>query len=175
MSLNLDQKKAVVAEVAEVAAKAHSVVGADYRGLTVAQMSQLRSKAREDGVYLRVVKNTLARRAVEGTDFECLREGLTGPLMLAFSLEEPGAAARVIKDYAKANDKLEPRFVSFAGQLLPASDLERLARMPTREQAISLLMATMQAPVTKLAMTLKEVPGKLVRTIEAVRQQKEAA
>ena len=117
MSLNLDQKKAVVAEVAEVAAEAHSVVGADYRGLTVAQMSQLRSKAREGGVYLRVVKNTLARRAVEGTEFECLRDGLTGPLMLAFSLEEPGAAARVIRDYAKGNDKLEPRFVGFAGQV----------------------------------------------------------
>jgi len=175
MSLNLEQKKTVVAEVAEVAAKAHSVVGANYLGLTVAQMSELRAKAREGGVYLRVVKNTLARRAVEGTEFECLRDGLTGPLMLAFSMEEAGAAARVIKDYAKGNEKLEPRFVGFAGQLLPASDLERLASMPTREQAISMLMATMQAPVTKLARTFKEVPGKLVRTIEAVRQQKESA
>jgi len=120
------------------------------------------------------VKNTLARRAVEGTEFECLREGLVGPLMLAFSLEEPGAAARVIQDYSKGNEKLEPRFVGFAGQLLPASDLGRLASMPTRDQAISMLMATMQAPIAKLAMTLKEVPGKLVRTVEAVRQQKDA-
>ena len=112
---------------------------------------------------------------MEGTEFECLREGLTGPLILAFSMDEPGAAARVIKDYAKGNEKLAPRFVGFAGQLLPASDLERLASMPTREQAISMLMATMQAPVAKLARTLNEVPGKLVRTIEAVRQQKEAA
>ena len=101
-----------------MAAKAHSVVGADYRGLSVTQMTELRVKAREEGVHLRVVKNTLARRAVEGTEFECVREGLTGPLILAFSLEEPGAAARVIKDYAKSNEKLEPRFVGFAGQLL---------------------------------------------------------
>ncbi len=175
MSLSLDQKKAVVAEVAEVAARAHSVVAADYRGLTVSQMTELRAKAREGGVLVRVVKNTLARRAVEGTEFECLQEGLVGPLLLAFSLEEPGSAARLVKGFAKEHDKLDVKLVAFGGQMLPATDLDRLASLPTRDQALSLLMATMKAPVTKLAMTFKEVPGKLVRTVEAVRQQKEAA
>ena len=175
MSLSLDQKKAVVAEVAEVAARAHSVVAADYRGLTVSQMTELRAKAREGGVLVRVVKNTLARRAVEGTEFECLQEGLVGPLLLAFSLEEPGSAARLVKGFAKEHDKLDVKLVAFGGQMLPATDLDRLASLPTRDQALSLLMATMKAPVTKLAMTFKEVPGKLVRTVEALRQQKEAA
>ncbi len=175
MSLSLDQKKAVVAEVAEVAARAHSVVAADYRGLTVSQMTELRAKAREGGVLVRVVKNTLARRAVEGTEFECLQEGLVGPLLLAFSLEEPGSAARLVKGFAKEHDKFSVKLVAFGGQMLPATDLDRLASLPTRDQALSLLMATMKAPVTKLAMTFKEVPGKLVRTVEAVRQQKEAA
>ena len=175
MSLSLDQKKAVVAEVAEVAARAHSVVAADYRGLTVSQMTELRAKAREGGVLVRVVKNTLARRAVEGTEFECLQEGLVGPLLLAFSLEEPGSAARLVKGFAKEHDKLDVKLVAFGGQMLPATDLDRLASLPTRDQALSLLMATMKAPVTKLAMTFKEVPGKLVRTVEAVRQRKEAA
>jgi len=164
-----------VAEVAEVAARAHSVVAADYRGLTVSQMTELRAKAREGGVLVRVVKNTLARRAVEGTEFECLQEGLVGPLLLAFSLEEPGSAARLVKGFAKEHDKLDVKLVAFGGQMLPATDLDRLASLPTRDQALSLLMATMKAPVTKLAMTFKEVPGKLVRTVEAVRQQKEAA
>jgi len=122
-----------------------------------------------------VVKNTLARRAVEGTEFECLQEGLVGPLLLAFSLEEPGSAARLVKGFAKEHDKLDVKLVAFGGQMLPATDLDRLASLPTRDQALSLLMATMKAPVTKLAMTFKEVPGKLVRTVEAVRQQKEAA
>ena len=175
MSLNLDQKKAVVAEVAEVAGKAYSVVAADYRGLTVVEMTDLRARARENQVYLRVVKNSLARRAVAGTEFECLQDSLAGPLALAFSMEEPGAGARLLKDFAKEHDKLEVKMLAFGGQLLPAADLDRLARMPTREQALSMLMATMQAPVTKLAMTFKEVPGKLVRTLEAIRQQKEAA
>ncbi len=175
MSLTLDQKKAVVAEVAEVAGKAHSVVAADYRGLTVVEMTELRAQARSNQIYLRVVKNSLARRALEGTDFECLREGLSGPLALAFSLEDPGAAARLLKGFAKEHDKLEVKMLAFGGQLLPASDLDRLASMPTREQALSMLMATMQAPVTKLAITFREVPAKLVRTLEAVRQHKEAA
>ena len=175
MSLNLEQKKTVVAEVAEVAAKAHSVVAASYRGLSVAQMTDLRAKARDNGVYLRVVRNTLARRAVEGTDFACLQAGLVGPLVLAFSLQDPAAGARLVKDFAKSHDKLEVKLVAFGGTLMGANELDRLASMPTREQALSLLMATMKAPVTKLAMTLKEVPAKLVRTVEAVRQQKAGA
>ncbi len=175
MSLTLEQKKVVVAEVAEVAASAHSAVAAEYRGLTVEQMTELRQKARNEGVYLRVVKNTLARRAVEGTDFECMTEGFVGPLVIGFSQEDPGSAARVFKDFAKEHDKLVVKLVSIGGQLLAASELERLAKMPTRDQAISLLMAVMKAPLDKFARTLNEVPGKLVRTVAAIRDQKQSA
>jgi large subunit ribosomal protein L10 len=176
MSLNLAEKKAVVGEVAAVAASAHSAIAAEYRGLTVGQLTSLRVKARENGVYLRVVKNTLARRAVAGTDFECLQSSLVGPLLLAFSQEDPGAAARLLKDFTKdkANEKLVVKVLSIGGQLLPAADLDRLANMPTRLEAISLLMACMKAPLDKFARTLNEVPGKLVRTVEAIRLQKEA-
>lgn len=175
MALNLEQKKAIVAEVAEVARGAYSAIAAEYRGLTVEELTQLRKDARKNGVYLRVVKNTLARRAVEDTDFACMQEGLTGPLVLAFSQADPGAAARVIKDFAKGHDKLVVKMLSISGKLLDPSDLETLAKMPTYDQAVSMLMATMKAPIQKLAMTMKEVPGKLVRTIAAVRDAKEAA
>jgi len=175
MALNLAEKQAVVAEVAEVAANALSAVGAEYRGLTVGEMDELRAEARKNNVYLRVIKNTLVRRAVEGTDYECMQEGLTGPLVMAFSMEDPGAAARVIKDFAKEHDKLEPKLVSIGGKLLAASELETLAKMPTYEQAVSMLMAVMKAPSEKLARTINEVPGKLVRTIAAVRDAKQAA
>ncbi|MEJ2687214.1 MAG: 50S ribosomal protein L10 [Gammaproteobacteria bacterium] len=175
MALTLEEKKAVVAEVAEVAGSALSAVAAEYRGLTVGQMTALRTKARDGGVYLRVVKNTLARRALTGTEFECMNEALEGPLVLAFSQEDPGAAARVIKDFAKEHEKLAVKLVSVGGQLLPAGDIERLAKLPTREQAISMLMATMQAPVAKFVRTLNEVPGKLTRTVAAIRDQKQAA
>ncbi|MCF6338572.1 MAG: 50S ribosomal protein L10 [Gammaproteobacteria bacterium] len=175
MALNLDQKKAVVAEVAEVAANAHSAIAAEYIGLTVDDMTALRVKAREENVYLRVVKNTLARRAFEGTDFECMSDAMVGPLVLAFSQEDPGAAARVISGFAKENDKLVVKLVSISGQLLDAGDIKRLASMPTKDQAISMLMSVMNAPVEKLARTLNEVPSKLVRVIAAVRDQKDAA
>jgi len=175
MALNLDQKKAVVAEVAAVASTALSAVAAEYIGLTVEEMTDLRVKARNEGVYLRVVKNTLARRAVEGTDFECIQDGLIGPLLLAFSQEDPGSAARVIKEFSKSNDKLVVKLVSVGGQLLDASELDKLAKLPTRDQAISMLMAVMKAPLDKFARTLNEVPGKLVRTVAAVRDQKESA
>jgi large subunit ribosomal protein L10 len=175
VALNLDQKKAVVAEVAEVAANAHSAVAAEYIGLTVEDMTALRVKAREENVYLRVVKNTLARRAFEGTDFECMSEAMVGPLVLAFSQEDPGAAARVISDFVKENDKLVVKLVSINGQLLDAGDIKRLASMPTKDQAISMLMSVMNAPVEKLARTMNEVPSKLVRVIAAVRDQKDAA
>lgn len=175
MALTIEEKKLVVAEVAEVASRAYSAVGAEYRGLTVEQMTAMRVKARESGVYLRVVKNTLARRAIAGTEFECMAEGLTGPLVLAFSMEDPGGAARLIKDFAREFDKLEVKLVALSGKLLPASDLERVASLPTRDEAISMLMSVMQAPVAKLARTLNEVPGKLVRTVAAVRDQKQAA
>jgi large subunit ribosomal protein L10 len=175
MPLNLDEKKALVAEVAEVAASAHSAIAAEYIGLTSAEMAELRAQARAGGVYMRVVKNTLAKRALEGTDYECMAEALVGPLVLAFSQEDPGSAARVIKDYAKGHDKLVVKAVSISGKLLAANELERLASMPTKEQAISMLMSVMQAPVTKLARTFNEVPGKLVRTVAAIRDQKQSA
>jgi large subunit ribosomal protein L10 len=175
VALSLEEKKAVVAEVSEVAASAHSAVAADYIGLDVAQMTELRSKARESAVYMRVVKNTLARRALEGTDFECMNEALTGPLILAFSQEDPGAAARVISDFSKENDKLVVRLVSIGGQLLGAGEVKRLANMPTKDQAIAMLMSVMNAPITKLARTLNEVPGKLTRTVAAIRDQKQQA
>ena len=175
MALTLEQKKAIVAEVAEVASKAHSAVAAEYRGLTVGALTQLRREARKNGVYLRVVKNTLARRAVEGTDFACMQAGLTGPLILAFSLDDPGAAARVIKDFVKGHERLVVKLVSVSGKLLGPGDLETLAKLPTYEQAVSMLMSVMKAPIQKLASTLNEVPGKLVRTIAAVRDAKEAA
>ncbi|MDH3451221.1 MAG: 50S ribosomal protein L10, partial [Gammaproteobacteria bacterium] len=165
-------KKAVIAEVAEVAASAHSAVAAEYRGLSVSDMTDLRAKARASGVYLRVVKNTLARRAVEGTAFECMRDAFEGPLMLAFSREDPGSAARVVRDFAKSNDKLVARLVSVGGQLLDGSQLARLASLPTRDEALAQLMATMRAPLDKLARTLNEVPGKLTRTVAAVRDAK---
>lgn len=177
MALKLDDKKTVVAEVSAIAARAHSAVAAEYRGLTVSQLTNLRKQARASGVYLRIVKNTLARKAVEGTDFSCMQEGLVGPLLLAFSLEDPGAAARVISAFAKEkeNDKLVTKLVSVGGKLYGASELERLSKLPTRDQAISTLMATMKAPVEKFVRTLAEPHAKLARTIAAVRDQKQAA
>ena len=175
MALNLEQKKAIVAEVADVASGALSAVAAEYRGLTVGEMTELRAQARNNGVYVRVVKNSLARRAMEGTDFACMAEGMTGPLVMAFSQEDPGAAARVIKDFAKENDKLVVKLVAIGGKLLAPSEIETLAKMPTYEQAISMLMGTMKAPIQKFVTTLNEVPGKLVRTVAAIRDAKEAA
>jgi len=175
VALSFNEKEAIVAEVAEVANSALSVVVAEYAGLESTDMDDLRAKAREGGVYLRVVKNTLARRALEGTEYACLQETLVGPLLMAFSQEDPGSAARVVKDFAKENDKLAVKALSIGGQLLEASELDRLAKLPTKDQAISMLMSVMQAPVTKLARTLNEVPGKLVRTVAAIRDDKQAA
>jgi large subunit ribosomal protein L10 len=175
MALSFAEKEAIVSEVAEIAASAYSAVTAEYIGLSAEEMTDLRAKARSGGVYLRVVKNTLARRAVNGTDYECLQDSLTGPLLLAFSQEDPGAAARVLKDFAKENDKLVIKALSVSGQLLAASEIDRLASLPTKEQAISMLMSVMQAPIAKFARTLNEVPGKLVRTVAAVRDAKQAA
>jgi large subunit ribosomal protein L10 len=174
VALSLEEKKSVVAEVAEVAATAHSAIAAEYIGLSVEDMTQLRAKARESSVYVRVVKNSLARRAFEGTGFECMSGAMVGPLVLAFSQEDPGSAARIISDFAKGNDKLVVKLVSIGGKLLEAGDIKRLASMPTKEQAISMLMSVMNAPVGKLARTLNEVPSKLVRTVAAIRDQKQA-
>ena len=175
MALRLDDKKAVVDEVAAIAADAYSAVAAEYRGLSVSELTELRATARQSGVYLRVVKNSLAKRAVEGTDFECMKDGLVGPLILAFSMEDPGSAARIISDFSKEHDKLEAKLVSIGGQMYDASELKRLASMPTRDQAISMLMAVMKAPVEKFVRTLAEPHAKLARTIMAVKEQKEAA
>ena len=175
MALNLEDKKALVAEVAEVAAVAQSVVAAEYRGLTVGQMTELRAKARAQGVYLRVVKNTLARRALAGTTFEQVGPKLKGPLVLAFSKDDPGAAARLVKNFAKANDKLSATLISLGGQVLPAEQLDTVASLPTREQALSMLLGVIKAPIQKFVATLAEPPAKLARTLAAVRDQKQAA
>ncbi len=175
MALTLEEKKRVVAEVAQVAADANSAVAAEYCGLTVSEMTELRAKARETQVYLRVVKNTLARRAVEGTEFECLKDVLRGPLLLAFSMEDPGAAARLVKDFAKEHEGLKPHALAVGGECLPGSEIDRLASLPTREQALAMLMGVMKAPVEKLVRTLAEPHAKLVRTVAAVRDQKQSA
>jgi len=175
MPLNLEDKKALVQEVGEIAAKAQSVVAAEYRGITVSQMTELRARARGQGVYMRIVKNTLARKAIAGTSFESIGPQLKGPLVLAFSKDDPGAAARVVKDFAKSNDKLVPTLVSIGGQVLPGKDLEKVASLPTRDQALAQLLGLLKAPIEKLARTLAEPQAKLVRTIAAVRDQKQAA
>ena len=175
MALSFNEKEAIVAEVAEIANSAHSVVVAEYAGLESNDMNTLRDNARKGGAVIRVVKNTLARRAIEGTEYACLQESLVGPLVMAFSQEDPGAAARVIKEFSKDNDNLVVKALSISGQLLEASELDRLASLPTKDQAISMLMSVMQAPITKLARTLNEVPGKLVRTVAAIRDDKQAA
>lgn len=172
MALTYAEKQAVVAEVANVAAGASSAVAAEYRGLTVSQLTELRAKARESDVYVRVVKNSLARLAVKGTEFECMNDGLSGPLMLGFSKEDPGSAARLFRDFAKDNDKLVITLGAVGGETISGADIGKLANLPTRDEALAQLMSVMQAPVTKFVRTLNEVPGKLVRTVEAVRQQK---
>lgn len=155
MALNLSQKQAVVAELTDVAAKAHSLVAAEYAGLTVAQMTAMRKKARETGVYLRVVKNTLASRAVVGTEYECIQDALVGPLLYAFSTDDPGAAGRLIKEFAKGNDKLQAKVVSMGGKLL--ADLDVLATLPTRDQALSMLLSLLAEPATRVARALKAI------------------
>ncbi len=173
--LTFAEKQAIVADVAIIAVNAHSAVAAEYRGITVDDMTALRVKARESGVSLRVVKNTLAKRAVENTEFECITDLLVGPLVLAFSNEEPSAAARVINDFSKENDKLVVKAVALRGKLLDPSDLQKLATMPTKDEAISMLMSVMKAPIEKLVRTLAEPNNKLARTLDAVRNQKDAA
>ena len=175
MALNFEQKKAVVAEVAEAANKALAAVAAEYRGLTVEEMTEFRVKAREGGVFVKVAKNTLVRRAIEGTEYECMQDSLAGPLLLAFSMDDPGAAARLVKDYSKDHDKLIAKLVAVGGTLYDASELERLSKLPTYDQAIAMLMGVMKAPIEKFVRTLAEPHAKLVRTVAAVRDAKQAA
>lgn len=175
MALTLEQKKAVVEELAVVAKDAHSAVAAEYSGITVTDMTEMRAQARKEGVYLRVAKNTLVKRAVQGTDFECLQTGLVGPLLFAFSQDDPGAAGRLIKDFAKKNDKLVTKLVAVGGELYDSSELDRLASLPTRDQALAMLMGVLKAPIEKFVRTLAEPHTKLVRTVAAVRDSKQAA
>lgn len=175
MAIRLEDKQRIVAEVNEAAGSALSAVLADYRGVTVERLTMLRKSARENGVYLRVVRNTLLRRAVKDTDFECLDEAFVGPTILAFSQEDPGAAARVLKDFAKDNEVFEIKALAVGGKMLPASQIDILAKLPTYDQAIATLMSVMLAPVTKLARTVNEVPTKVTRAVAAVRDQKQQA
>ena len=175
MALRLEDKRAVVAEVKQVAESAQSALAAEYSGLTVIEMTELRKQAREQGVYLRVVKNTLAKRAIEGTDFECMQDELSGPLLLAFSQEDPGAAARVVKGFAKEHEKLVTRMLSIGGEVLPAEDLGRLASLPTLDQARAMLLGVFQAPASQLVRVLNEPAASLARVLAAKADQTEAA
>lgn len=175
MALNLQEKKEVVAKLANVTSSAMSLVAAEYAGLTVAQLTELRRKARDGGVYLQVVKNTLVERAVAGTEFECVKGKLTGPLIFAFSKEDPGAAGRLIKDFAKTNVKLVPKLVAVGGKAYGANELDRLASLPTREQALSMFLACLVQPATMLVRLLSEPASQVARVIKAVADQKQAA
>jgi large subunit ribosomal protein L10 len=175
MALRLEDKMALVAEVNEVAASALSGIAADYRGMSVAQMTEFRAKARSEGVYVRVVKNTLAKRAIDGTEFECLADSLVGPIVLAFSKDDPGAAARVVKDFAKDCERLVTKAVAIGGQVYPASDLDRLAKLPTLDQGRAQLLGLLQAPAGIFVRTIAEPQAKFVRLLAAYRDQQEAA
>lgn len=175
MALNLEDKKAIVEEVSQQAKQSLSLLGAEYRGLSVTDMTKLRAAARNAGLYLKVIRNTLARRAIEGTDFDCAKDALVGPLVLAFSKDDPGAAARVFRDFCKTHDKLKVKLLSLSGQLLDASQLDAVANLPTYDQAISQLMCVMNAPIEKFVRTLAAPNIKLVRTFAAVAEQKQQA
>lgn len=173
LSLNLEEKKAVVAELAEELVGAQTIVVAEYRGMEVVGMTGLRAKARANGVYLRVLKNTLVRRAVAGTAFEGLTEQLVGPLLYGIS-KDPVAAAKVLADFAKTNDKLVIKAGAMPNFVMNAKDVANLANMPSREELLAKLMGTMQAPVAKFVRTLNEVPTKFVRGLAAVRDKQAA-
>jgi large subunit ribosomal protein L10 len=175
VAIRLEDKKQIVSEVNEAAAGALSAVLADYRGVTVSDLTELRKAARQNNVYLRVVRNTLLKKAVEDTEFDCIKEALVGPTILAFSMEDPGAAARVLKSFAKGNDKFEIKALSIGGKLLGADQIDALANLPTYDQAVSMLMSVMLGPITKLTRTFNEVPTKVTRVVAAVRDQKKEA
>jgi large subunit ribosomal protein L10 len=175
MALRLEDKKALVAEVNEVASSARSANAAEYSGMTVAEMTEFRAKARNEGVYVRVVKNTLAKRAVDGTEFECLADSLTGPIILAFSQEDPGAAARIVKEFAKTCEQLVTQAVAIGGAVYPASDLDRLAKLPTLDQGRAQLLGLLQAPASKFVRTIAEPQAKFVRLLAAYRDQQQAS
>ena len=171
MALNLEQKKALVADVNAVAASSLAAVVAEYRGLTVAEMTELRTEARNAGVYMKVVKNTLARRAVEGTPFECIRPSLTGPLLLAFSREDPGSAARVVKGFSREHAHLVTRSVAVGGELYDAANLDRVAALPNLDEARAMLLRTLNGPMTQLVRLLSEPGSMLARALKARSEQ----
>jgi len=173
--LTLEQKQSIVAEVNAVAVKAQAAIAAEYAGLSVAQMTDLRSRARKAGVYVRVVKNTLARRAVTGTAFECMVEKLAGPLVLVFSTDDPGAGARILRDFMKENQKLVPVAIGIGGQLRGPQDLLAVASLPTLDQARAGLLGLLQAPASQLVRTLAEPAAQLVRVLAAQRDKQQAA
>ena len=168
MALKLEDKKAIVAEVAEQASLALSAAVADYRGLTVNQMSDLRKQARESGVYLKVVRNNLARIAFKGTEFECMNDALVGPLVLAFSKEEPGAAAKLFQGFMKDHKAFEVKNLAMGGELFGADKLEEMSKLPSRNDALALLCNVLLAPVTKFVRTANEIPAQAVRVFAAV-------
>lgn len=174
MALTLAEKKVVVEEVADAASTAISAVVADYRGLTVTEMTELRAEARKSNVYLRVVRNSLTKRALTETQFSCLNDVLVGPLFLALSHDAPSAAARLLKDFSKSHEKLEVKALSIGGKLLAADQLDTVASLPTKDEAIAQLMSVMKAPVEKFVRTLAEPHAKLVRTVAAIRDAKQA-
>ena len=172
MALRLEDKKAIVAEVAQEASVALSAAVAEYRGLDANQLNDLRNMSREAGVYLRVVRNNLARLAVKGTDYECMSDVFVGPLILAFSKEEPGAAAKVFKKFMSDNKAFEVKHLAMSGELFDAQKLEEFSKMPSRDEALALLLNVMQAPITKFARTLNEIPSQAVRVFAAVGEAK---
>lgn len=171
MSLTLEQKKAVVSEVHAMASDAQAAIAAEYIGLTVAQLTEFRSKARNDGVQVRVVKNSLAKRAIADTEFECLGDSLSGPMLLVFSGEDPGAGARLVRDFSKENEQLVTKAIAFAGELRPAEDLKVLASLPTLEEARAKLLSVFNAPATQLVRVMAEPGGKFARLLSARRDQ----
>jgi len=173
MAIGIEDKKAIVADVNETAANALSLVVADARGVAAGAMDSLRKQARESGVSLRVVRNTLAKRAMQGTEFECVNDALVGPSVFGFSMEDPGAAARLFKDFAKEQEAFEVKALSIGGKSLEASQLDVLAKLPTLHQALGQLASVTIAPVTKLVRTFNEVPTKVTRAVAAVRDQKQ--
>ena len=171
MGLTLDAKKAIVDEVNGIAAVAPSAIAAEYIGLTVAEMTELRNAAREAGVYIKVVRNTLARRALENTQFECMRDNLVGPLLLVFSNDEPGSAAKVVRNFAKRNEKLEVKLVSLDGNLLEPSEITKLADLPSLDEARATLLGLFSSPLTKFVRTISEPSAKLARVLGSKRDK----
>lgn len=168
MTLTLTQKQDMVSELKTIAGDSISAITADYRGMTVSDMTDLRRKTRDAGVTMRIYRNTLAKRALKETEFSCLEESLTGPVVLFFSQDEPGAAARILRDFIKSNDKIDVKALAMDGNLMPASELSAMASLPSRDEALATLMSQMMAPVTQLVRTINEPAAQLVRCVKAV-------